>query len=90
MSQVREQASFSAIKRRLGQSQMDAVSIPRDDSRYIPACERHLAALNDVMEELDQLEKSTEGDLSIEIAAYRVDRVQERDRLTNKLYPATQ
>jgi len=84
MSQAEEQASFNAR-----QSQMDAMSIPRDDSRYRPACEHHLDVLNDVLGELELLEKSTEGDLSIEIAAYRIERVQERDRLKNKLSPAT-
>ena len=90
MLQVEEQASFNTIKRRLEQSRMDARSTPHtDDSRYRPACEQHLGALNDVIGELVLLEKSTHGELSIEIAAYRVERVQERDRLKNNLPAAT-
>jgi len=90
MSQVEEQASFNAIKRRIKQSRMNARSTPHtDESRYRPACEQHLGALNDVIGELELLEKGTQGELSIKIAAYRVERVQERDRLKNNLPSAT-
>lgn len=50
---------------------------------------QHLRILNEVIGELGLLEKDTQGDLSIKIAAYRVELVQERDRLKNKLSPAT-
>jgi hypothetical protein len=90
MSQVEEQASFNTIKRRVEQSRIDARSTPHtDDSRYRPACEHHLSALNDVIGELELLENGTHGELSIEIAAYLVERVQERDRLKNNLSSAT-
>ena len=90
MAQVEERASFNALKRRVQQSRMDARSTPHtDDSRYRPACEHHLSVLDDVIGKLELLEKGTQGELSIEIAAYRVERAQERDRLKNNLPSAT-
>jgi hypothetical protein len=85
MSQLTEEISFRDIKRRVEQSRMDARSLPHDDPAYNPACRRHLEVLNGAITQLQLLEKSTEVNLSIEIAGYRSDRVQERDRLKTKL-----
>jgi hypothetical protein len=80
MSQIEEQKSFSEIKRRVEQSRMDARS---NDPRH--KAPQHLDVLNGAIPELELLEKSTDGELSIQIAAYRISRSQERDRLKTNL-----